>query len=598
MHHRLYCFLFFGFITMPLFAMSELNAPQNRLDLYWYTSRPFVYENEGGELEGIEPEMFQLFQAYLKSEMGIEIELNWIKSSSFSNILETVRESTNPNAIGVSALSITEERMQYAEFPDPYLPDITVLISSGGTPIVGSYEEMNDLMNTMDAITIKDTKYETLLVNLRDQLGTNFKINYIESEQNVLEGVSNSANSFGFIDLPVYLIQVASGSKVTRQNFFTVKGLGYSYLMVKDSQWKELFNDFLTSDKYVEQVSEILSSYLGEELYRFIDEIYADEELGTSILTKEKEMQLALIKNANLQLEQESATKRILIVGIGVTSIFLFAIGYLFYKNQKTTNLLIGQKDQIEDQQEDIRLKNEQLMNRNAQLVALNEEKNNLVRILAHDIRSPLSQIIMVTEIVNQKMSGSLSEVEGKMLGQVSASAERINQMVTKILDVDGLEGNRIKVLQERVDIRAIMRDVSQRYRPIAAKKNIELTVEFSENHNIIRTDHLLLLLVLENLISNAVKFSDSDSTVELKAECAYDSVIFKVCDEGPGFSEQDKKKLFNRFQKLSAKPTGGEASTGLGLSIVKKYVQDLGGKVWVESVKGNGSTFFVKLTA
>ncbi|NQZ78755.1 MAG: ATP-binding protein, partial [Ekhidna sp.] len=81
-------------------------------------------------------------------------------------------------------------------------------------------------------------------------------------------------------------------------------------------------------------------------------------------------------------------------------------------------------------------------------------------------------------------------------------------------------------------------------------------------------------------------------------AECAYDSVLFKICDEGPGFSERDKKMMFNRFQKLSAKPTGGESSTGLGLSIVKKYVQDLGGKVWVESVEGAGATFFVKLTA
>lgn len=571
--------------------------PQDKLDLYWFTSKPFIYENEEGDLEGIEPEMLKAFQDFLKNEKGIEVDLNWIKAKNFSNILEILKDSPSSNTIGVSALSITDNRKQYADFPTPYLPDITVLISSDGTPIVRSYEEMNDMMSSMSAITIKDTKYENLLLDLRRQLGANFKINYIESERNVLDGVSTSENSFGFIDLPVYLIQAENGSEVTRQNFFTVKGQGYSYMLPKGSEWKEYFDEFLTSPVYQEQISIIISKYLGEELYRFIDEIYAGEELGTSILTKEKEMQLALIRNANLQLEQETAMKRILIVGIGVVSIFLFAIGFLFYKNQKTTTLLVGQKDQIEDQQEDIRQKNEQLMNRNAQLVALNEEKNNLVRILAHDIRSPLSQIIMVTDIVNQKMSGNLSDVEAKLLNQVTASAERINKMVTKILDVDGLEGNRIKVLQERVDVRVIMRDVVQRYRPIAAKKNIDLAVEFCETHNMIRTDHLLLLLVLENLVSNAVKFSDTNSTVELRVECAYDSVLFKVCDEGPGFSVEDKKKLFNKFQKLSAKPTGGEVSTGLGLSIVKKYVQDLGGKVWVESEEGKGSTFFVKLT-
>ena len=99
-------------------------------------------------------------------------------------------------------------------------------------------------------------------------------------------------------------------------------------------------------------------------------------------------------------------------------------------------------------------------------------------------------------------------------------------------------------------------------------------------------------------LYSNAVKFSESDTAIQLITDCAYDSVTFKVCDEGPGFSEEDKKKAFNRFQKLSAKPTAGESSTGLGLSIVKKYVQDLGGKIWLESEEGKGTTFFVKLTA
>lgn len=598
MHRRFYCHIVCLLAFVSCFAFPKQGEPSDTLDLIWYTSEPFVYENAGGNLEGIEPDMLRVFQTFLEEEKDLKVHLNWLKANDFSDILERIKQADNLNAIGVSALSITDLRKEYSVFSVPYLPDITVLVSSEGSPIVRSYEEINEMMSAMGAITIKDTKYETMLLNLREQFGIDFNIRYIHSEGNVLDGVGDSENSFGFIDLPIYLMKVKNGSKVTRQNFFTVKGQGYSYMMPIESKWKTYMDEFFSSEKYQSQISDILSRYLGEELYRFIDEIYSGEELGASILTKEKEMQFAMIRNANLKLEQEQITRRILIAGIAITSIFLFAIGFLFYKNQRNTNLLIGQKDQIEDQQEDIRQKNEQLMNRNAQLVALNEEKNNLVRILAHDIRSPLSQIIMVTDIVNQKMSGNLSEIEAKMLNQVTASAERINKMVTKILDVDGLEENRMKVLQERVDVRVIMRDIAQRYRPIAAKKNIDLVVNLCESHNIIRTDHLLLLLVLENLTSNAVKFSEPNTTVELRAECAYDNVVFKVCDDGPGFSEEDKKKLFNRFQKLSAKPTGGEVSTGLGLSIVKKYVQDLGGKVWVESVEGKGSTFFVKLTA
>ncbi len=583
------------FFALSPFAKGYAQA--DTLNLYWFTSRPFVYESKDGSLQGIEPDLFATFATFMKAK-GRPVFLNWIKTNDFPHILKIVRDSIDKNAIGVSALSITDERKRYASFAAPYLPDITVLITSKGTPIVTSFDEMSKMMTSMDAITIRETKYESLLMSMKNQLGLSFDIIYITSERNVIEGVREGDGRFGLVDLPIYLLEVEKGEGVTRQNFFTVKGQGYSFLLPKESEWRVYLDEFIQSDDYAEQISSIISSHLGRQLYEFIDDIYTGDELGTSILTKEKEMQLALIKNANLKLEREQATTRILIIGISVSALFVITIGLLFYKNQKNTSLLLGQRSQIDEQQEDIRLKNEQLINRNAQLVALNEEKNNLVRILAHDIRSPLSQIIMIMDIMDQKMSQDLSDDETKMFAQVTASAERINQMVTKILDVDSFENNRVQVLQERVNVNSILRDIAQRYRPIAAKKNIDLSVQLAENYNIIRTDHLLLLLVLENLVSNAVKFSEPNASVELIADCAYDSVTFKVCDEGPGFSEDDKKKVFSRFQKLSAKPTAGETSTGLGLSIVKKYVQDLGGKIWLESEKGRGATFFIKLTA
>ena len=592
MHLRLITFLAFLLFAFWSWSTSKIDT----LNLYWYTSKPFIYMDKGGDMVGIEPEMFYAFRDFM-SEKGHEIYLNWIKTNDFGHILEIIRDSTDVDAVGVSAMSITDDRRVYADFATPYLPDITVLVSSKGTPIVNSFDEMSNMMSSMDGITIRETKYESLLLSLKSQLGLSFDIIYITSDGNVLEGVGEAEGRFGFIDLPIYMLQVGNVEPVTRQNFFTIKGQGYSFILPKKSGWKKHIDAFIQSDAYVERISEIISRHLGEELYEFIDEIYTGDELGTSILTKEKEMQLALIKNANLKLEKEQAVTRFLILGFGAFAAFVLVIGFLYYKNQRTTKILLGQRDQIDEQEADIRQKNEQLMNRNAQLITLNEDKNNLVKILAHDIRSPLAQILMIMEIMDQKLGDNLNEDETKLLGQVTSSAERINQMVTKFLDVDGLEENRAKVLNERVDINSILNDIGQRYRPIASKKNIELSIQLCGDHNIIRTDHLLLLLVLENLVSNAVKFSASNTVVELITECAYDSVIFKVCDEGPGFSDEDKKKVFSRFQKLSAKPTAGESSTGLGLSIVKQYVQDLGGKIWLESKKGKGATFFVKLT-
>ncbi len=149
--------------------------------------------------------------------------------------------------------------------------------------------------------------------------------------------------------------------------------------------------------------------------------------------------------------------------------------------------------------------------------------------------------------------------------------------MISKILDVEVAEGARSIVLREQVDITQITQDIVSRYRAAATQKAIEIESTHRHGDQTIETDHMLLFLVLENLVSNAVKFSNANTRVRLETDRQEGAVLFKVCDQGPGFSEEDRSLLFNRFQKLSAKPTGGEQSIGLGLSIVKKYVGDLG---------------------
>ncbi|MEM7297424.1 MAG: ATP-binding protein, partial [Bacteroidota bacterium] len=522
--------------------------------------------------------------------------LNWKKIDKFSDLLSVIRNRSSPNIMAISALSVTEERQKYARFSDVYLPDITVLVSSKGTPVVQSFEEINQMMSNMDAVTIRDTKYEKKLQDIKDQFNADFNIMYLDAEVSILDVILEADDRFGFIDLPVYLILLKNGGDLTRQNFFTVRGKGYGFMLPLASDWDEPMNEFLNHPDYEKEIKGIISKYLGEELYLFIENIYANEQIGTSILSVEKELQLALIENTNLRLEEEQSIRMVLTTGIATVGLFLMVIGYLFFKNQRTTKILMGQKDQIFDQQEDIREKNQSLMNRNAQLISLNEEKNNLVKILAHDIRSPLSQIIMVTEILNNPSEEAV-EKQGELLTQVGLSAHRINEMVTKILDLDSLDEEHVKVRRERVDINDILSDIRNRYKDTAKKKKIKLRVDQCKENNIIRTDHLLLTLVLENLVSNALKFSLKNTAVRLEADCKYDGVLFKVSDEGPGFTESDKKLAFNRFQKLSAKPTAGESSIGLGLSIVKKYVDDMDGEVWLESEAGNGATFFVKLS-
>ena len=167
--------------------------------------------------------------------------------------------------------------------------------------------------------------------------------------------------------------------------------------------------------------------------------------------------------------------------------------------------------------------------------------------------------------------------------------------MIYKILDFDALEGNRMFANTEKIDINQLMELLIENFKPSAHEKEIELHLDIKASYGL-NTDYLFLTQIMENLISNAIKFSERGTKVEVEVLSKNDNIIFTVKDQGPGLTEQDKKLAFTKYQKLSAKPTHGEPSTGLGLSIVKKYVNLLGGKVWIESELKKGSTFYVSL--
>ena len=225
-------------------------------------------------------------------------------------------------------------------------------------------------------------------------------------------------------------------------------------------------------------------------------------------------------------------------------------------------------------------------------MIAMNEEKNYFVNILAHDLRSPLTSVMGLTEIL---ASSSISEEEKtRFLKTIKESAERMNQMISKILAKAVEDGRNRHLSKEKVNIADVISEIQSRYTPVAQEKGIRLHVEMTNESDQIFTDHLLLLLTIENLVSNAIKFSPSNTTVYLSTSSDEKVIRFIITDEGPGFTDEDKLLLFNKLQTLSAKPTGQESSTGLGLSIVKKYVSDLGGTIDLESSPNEGSTFTV----
>jgi signal transduction histidine kinase len=188
-----------------------------------------------------------------------------------------------------------------------------------------------------------------------------------------------------------------------------------------------------------------------------------------------------------------------------------------------------------------------------------------------------------------------------EMSRTISQASTQMFSLVTNLLTVNSAEQGLLKPTLSKTNVGAILHTVCEQFKEFAAVKNITLRIDASQSEvlNAI-ADEQMLREVLENLLSNAVKYSPHGKNVFVRMKAGNDAVRVEVQDEGQGISEEDRKKLFGKFSRLSARPTGGEHSTGLGLSIVKTMVEAMNGRVWCESEVGDGlltgATFIVEL--
>ncbi len=240
----------------------------------------------------------------------------------------------------------------------------------------------------------------------------------------------------------------------------------------------------------------------------------------------------------------------------------------------------------IEERTNALRKKNEELM-------SLNEEKNNLIGIVSHDLRNPLAQMMGLLSLI--KTTKQVDDEATTYLGLMKDTIMRLNNLVLKILDIDAIESKKINTKIESLNISEVIGVVADRFAKEAAAKNITIKSQIPPDEYGM-ADKNYLEQVFDNLLSNAIKFSPHSMGIFLGLEIAENNIIFKIKDQGPGLTESDMQKIFGKYQKLSARPTGGETSTGLGLSITKKFVEAMNGEIWCESEPENGAIFFVSL--
>lgn len=368
-------------------------------------------------------------------------------------------------------------------------------------------------------------------------------------------------------DLKQYEIAINYLNKVVTaaEKSAFMKELKEGYLHLAENY--EAKGDIRTAYENFKNYNEIEKRFLNTEKARLAQQ----HESRIALETRARENELLRIEQQkNEELIEEQTLRNYALLGIAALMFGLLIMFMTYSYRRKRANLLLTeQKNKLAD---------------------INLQKDTLMNILAHDLKAPFNRIYGLCDLA--KIDKGQEEQYIKMMQDMSASGLTL---IKNILEVNRLETGDVNANIDNVDLQALFRAKIENYKDDAKAKSIDLKSELDLTSNFV-TNQLFLERIIDNLISNAIKYSSKDSEVEVKAFKNSNALNISVKDHGPGFTEEDKKNLYQKFKPLSAKPTAGEASNGLGLSLVKTLVDKLHGTISLSSEVGKGSTFEVQI--
>lgn len=320
------------------------------------------------------------------------------------------------------------------------------------------------------------------------------------------------------------------------------------------------------------------------------------------VITLAQYFEIAKMKNATRILKNENVlkdeeikkdTSKILYLSIiAVVCLVMALIFFLFYRKFKNqSNLLTVQKNLISKQIIE-------LESQNNKLEQINQEKNDLIGVVSHDLKAPLNRAQALIDLIVQDSISGLNYMQISLFDRLKNEIVEGKYFISEILNAELLETELNTCKNENLDLNEVIVEMIQKFLPIAASKDIKLTYSLYAENLCIHANLNYLKRALDNLISNAIKFSNSGKTVLVLVDKVDDDIFLHIIDQGLGFSADDQNNLFKKYKKLSSKPTAGEASTGLGLSIVKSLIEAMNGSISLISEKNVGSTFSLKFKA
>lgn len=277
----------------------------------------------------------------------------------------------------------------------------------------------------------------------------------------------------------------------------------------------------------------------------------------------------------------------------------VLGFGFIYLGYSLRTQVILRQKNQLEktvlERTQELSIYSQKLESANDDLTKLNQLKTELLSIAAHDLKNPLTTILNYAELITTENDNPSKIV--KWSKNISDISNQMIHIIDGILDMAAIESGQMILHKEMVNLKRIIESVIYAQLVYAQSKNLTLNFAYDAQEEFTAfVDKIKIKEIVENLLTNAIKFSPSGKTIRVSLNKIHNEIVLKISDEGPGFTAEDKEKIFGRFQRLSARPTAGETSIGLGLSIVKQLIELHGGSIVLDSNPGEGAVFTVML--
>jgi two-component system, sensor histidine kinase and response regulator len=308
-----------------------------------------------------------------------------------------------------------------------------------------------------------------------------------------------------------------------------------------------------------------------------------------------EEMLLSRIKYILINLDVRSRMR----TGMGIEIYFANKKHYLTSERIQIIDLLLSTYENAVEKNKELEVVNrrlraaqEELENSNRKLLLLNEQKNMLLGMAAHDLRNPLYLIEGYSDFLLKDKKEELAPAHRNVVAAIQSGSAFMVSMINDLLDVHKIETGNFEMQMELSDFVPLLARVMEAQGFAARKKGIELSTSSPEDIPSFLFDAARIEQVMTNLIDNAIKFSFKGSVVEISVGSDENTLWFTVRDHGPGIPEAEFEKLFKPFSTTSVRPTGNEKSTGLGLAIAKSIIDKHNGSITVDSGVGRGSTF------